>query len=266
MDPRPQFVAFATFWGRLRQATGPHLLRASARRFVEGTASSGERASRPAGFPWCTPVLPGRPRASAAPGDDRLTLPPAGCLSRVLLGCDGAAPGFGRAFAGFHRRGGGRGGPAGSEGPRNAPPERIVAALRDPWAPWAARATADRRFVEDSACDRARGAAPTSGRCPDGRFRRAAARGHRRPRPPRRIWRTPTPGGPVGHTSIPLLGLVLGAVAAVTRPPGPGLTSAIQHFAARAVVAEAASEIPVERFPCGRVLAARRPMPTRGEG
>jgi ZIP family zinc transporter len=49
--------------------------------------------------------------------------------------------------------------------------------------------------------------------------------------------------GAVGYTLIPLAGLLLGALAAVIRPPGPGIKSAIQHFAAGVVFAAAASEI-----------------------
>ncbi|MCB4824553.1 ZIP family metal transporter [Roseicella aerolata] len=49
--------------------------------------------------------------------------------------------------------------------------------------------------------------------------------------------------GAVGYTLIPLAGLLLGAMAAVVRPPGPRATSAIQHFAAGVVFAAAASEI-----------------------
>jgi len=49
--------------------------------------------------------------------------------------------------------------------------------------------------------------------------------------------------GAVGYTLIPLAGLVLGALMAVVRPPGPGTKSAIQHFAAGVVFAAAASEI-----------------------
>jgi len=47
----------------------------------------------------------------------------------------------------------------------------------------------------------------------------------------------------VGYTLIPLAGLLLGALAAVIRPPGPQTKSAIQHFAAGVVFAAAASEI-----------------------
>lgn len=49
--------------------------------------------------------------------------------------------------------------------------------------------------------------------------------------------------GAVGYTLIPLAGLLLGALAAVIRPPGPKTKSAIQHFAAGVVFAAAASEI-----------------------
>lgn len=49
--------------------------------------------------------------------------------------------------------------------------------------------------------------------------------------------------GAVGYTLIPLAGLILGALAAVFRPPGPMMKSAIQHFAAGVVFAAAASEI-----------------------
>ena len=49
--------------------------------------------------------------------------------------------------------------------------------------------------------------------------------------------------GAVSYTLIPLAGLLLGALAAVIRPPGPGIKSAIQHFAAGVVFAAAASEI-----------------------
>jgi ZIP family zinc transporter len=49
--------------------------------------------------------------------------------------------------------------------------------------------------------------------------------------------------GAVGYTLIPLAGLILGALAAVFRPPGPTMKSAIQHFAAGVVFAAAASEI-----------------------
>lgn len=50
-------------------------------------------------------------------------------------------------------------------------------------------------------------------------------------------------GGAVGYTLIPLAGLLLGALAAVIRPPGLRTKSAIQHFAAGVVFAAAASEI-----------------------
>ena len=49
--------------------------------------------------------------------------------------------------------------------------------------------------------------------------------------------------GAISYTLIPLAGLLLGALAAVIRPPGPGAKSAIQHFAAGVVFAAAASEI-----------------------
>lgn len=47
----------------------------------------------------------------------------------------------------------------------------------------------------------------------------------------------------VGYTLIPLLGLLLGALAAVIRPPGSRVKSIIQHLAAGVVFAAAASEI-----------------------
>ncbi|WP_422823888.1 ZIP family metal transporter [Variovorax robiniae] len=47
----------------------------------------------------------------------------------------------------------------------------------------------------------------------------------------------------VGFTLIPLLALIIGAVATVWRRPGPGFTSGVQHFAAGVVFAAAASEI-----------------------
>jgi hypothetical protein len=47
----------------------------------------------------------------------------------------------------------------------------------------------------------------------------------------------------VTYTLIPLLGLLLGALAAVIRPPGPRVKSVIQHLAAGVVFAAAASEI-----------------------
>lgn len=45
------------------------------------------------------------------------------------------------------------------------------------------------------------------------------------------------------YTIIPLVAIVLGAIVAVLRPPGPGLTSAVQHLAAGVVFAAAATEI-----------------------
>ena len=47
----------------------------------------------------------------------------------------------------------------------------------------------------------------------------------------------------VGFSLIPLIALVLGALAAAARPPSPKITSAVQHFAAGLVFAAAASEI-----------------------
>lgn len=45
------------------------------------------------------------------------------------------------------------------------------------------------------------------------------------------------------YTVFPLLAVLAGAIVAVLRPPGPALTSAIQHLAAGVVFAAAATEI-----------------------
>src|SRR4029077_2183742 len=47
----------------------------------------------------------------------------------------------------------------------------------------------------------------------------------------------------LSYTIIPVIAVMLGAIAAAWRRPGPGLTSAIQHLAAGVVFAAAASEI-----------------------
>ncbi len=47
----------------------------------------------------------------------------------------------------------------------------------------------------------------------------------------------------VSYTLIPFAALILGAIATVLRPPGPGLKSGVQHFSAGVVFAAAASEI-----------------------
>ena len=47
----------------------------------------------------------------------------------------------------------------------------------------------------------------------------------------------------LNYTFIPLLATVLGSIAAVTRPPGKRVTSALQHLAAGVVFAAAATEI-----------------------
>lgn len=60
---------------------------------------------------------------------------------------------------------------------------------------------------------------------------------------------------PVAYTLIPLVAMVIGSVIAVIRPPGPAVSSAIQHFAAGVVFAAAASEILPDLKLEGSVLA-----------
>lgn len=47
----------------------------------------------------------------------------------------------------------------------------------------------------------------------------------------------------IAFTIIPVLAVLIGAIIAVWRRPGPKLTSAIQHLAAGVVFAAAATEI-----------------------
>ncbi|QCI80490.1 transporter [Hankyongella ginsenosidimutans] len=47
----------------------------------------------------------------------------------------------------------------------------------------------------------------------------------------------------LGYTVIPVIAVLFGAIVTVWRPPGPRLTSAIQHLAAGVVFAAAAAEI-----------------------
>lgn len=49
--------------------------------------------------------------------------------------------------------------------------------------------------------------------------------------------------GAAGVALVPVAAMVLGATAAMLRPPGPGLTSVLQHLAAGVVFAAAAGEI-----------------------
>ncbi|MES2443334.1 MAG: transporter [Pseudomonadota bacterium] len=49
--------------------------------------------------------------------------------------------------------------------------------------------------------------------------------------------------GALNYTLIPLVAILMGSVAAVTRPPGERLVSAMQHLAAGVVFAAAATEI-----------------------